>query len=93
MQRKSVSVLKVTGLDLMKHEEYGGLKDLLQLEFRPLSRLLLLLGWSQCRSLDAAQALVNVLHKEQVKTGATHLFIHPLYSARPFRSVTAFLLF
>uniref|UniRef100_A0A3B5KZW3 Zinc finger FYVE domain-containing protein 26 n=1 Tax=Xiphophorus couchianus TaxID=32473 RepID=A0A3B5KZW3_9TELE len=55
----------VTGLDLMKHEEYGGLKDLLQLEFRPLSRLLLLLGWSQCRSLDAAQALVNVLHKEQ----------------------------
>uniref|UniRef100_A0A3P9NXU7 Zinc finger FYVE domain-containing protein 26 n=1 Tax=Poecilia reticulata TaxID=8081 RepID=A0A3P9NXU7_POERE len=55
----------VTGLDLMKHEEYGGLRDLLQLEFRPLSRLLLLLGWSQCRSLDAAQTLVNVLHKEQ----------------------------
>uniref|UniRef100_A0A3B3Y0T4 Zinc finger FYVE domain-containing protein 26 n=1 Tax=Poecilia mexicana TaxID=48701 RepID=A0A3B3Y0T4_9TELE len=55
----------VTGLDLMKHEEYGRLKDLLQLEFRPLSRLLLLLGWSQCRSLDAAQTLVNILHKEQ----------------------------
>ncbi|XP_014898779.1 zinc finger FYVE domain-containing protein 26 [Poecilia latipinna] len=55
----------VTGLDLMKHEEYGRLKDLLQLEFRPLSRLLLLLGWGQCRSLDAAQTLVNILHKEQ----------------------------
>lgn len=86
MQRRSVSVLKVTGLDLMKHEEYDGLKDLLRLEFRPLSRLLLLLGWSQCRGLDAAQALVNVLHKEQVKTSATHLFIRPLYSAPPFRS-------
>ncbi|XP_054913049.1 zinc finger FYVE domain-containing protein 26 isoform X2 [Poeciliopsis prolifica] len=55
----------VTGLDLMKHEEHGALKDLLQLEFRPLSRLLLLLGWSQCRSLDAAQTLVHILHKEQ----------------------------
>ncbi|KAM4724156.1 zinc finger FYVE domain-containing protein 26 isoform 2-T3 [Anableps anableps] len=55
----------VTGLDLMKHEEYGVLKDLLQLEFRPLSRLLLLLGWTQCRSLSSAQTLVNILHKEQ----------------------------
>ncbi|XP_038158670.1 zinc finger FYVE domain-containing protein 26 isoform X1 [Cyprinodon tularosa] len=55
----------VSGLDLMKHEDFSGLKVLLQLEFRPLSRLLLLLGWTQCRSLNSAQTFVNILHKEQ----------------------------
>uniref|UniRef100_A0A672JJE5 Zinc finger FYVE domain-containing protein 26 n=1 Tax=Salarias fasciatus TaxID=181472 RepID=A0A672JJE5_SALFA len=55
----------VTALDLIKHEEFGLLKDLLQLEFQPLSRLLLLLGWTQCRSLSSAQTLLTVLHKEQ----------------------------
>ncbi|MED6236556.1 hypothetical protein ATANTOWER_010927, partial [Ataeniobius toweri] len=55
----------VTGLDLMRHEEFSRLKDLLQLEFRPLSRLMLLLGWTQCRSLSSAQTLVNILHNEQ----------------------------
>ncbi|XP_037550751.1 zinc finger FYVE domain-containing protein 26 [Nematolebias whitei] len=55
-----------TALDLVKHEEFNQLKALLQLEFRPLSRLLLLLGWSQCRSLDSAQLLLRTLHTEQV---------------------------
>ncbi|XP_047467428.1 zinc finger FYVE domain-containing protein 26 isoform X2 [Mugil cephalus] len=55
----------VTALDLIKHEEFSQLKDLLQLEFQPLSRLLLLLGWTQCRSLSSAQTLLEVLHKEQ----------------------------
>ncbi|XP_044230886.1 zinc finger FYVE domain-containing protein 26 [Thunnus albacares] len=55
----------VTGLDLIKHEEFSQLKDLLQLEFQPLSRLLLLLGWTQCRGLSSAQTLLSILHCEQ----------------------------
>ncbi|XP_040916541.1 zinc finger FYVE domain-containing protein 26 isoform X2 [Toxotes jaculatrix] len=55
----------VTALDLIKHEEFSQLKDLLQLEFQPLSRLLLLLGWTQCRSLSSAQMLLSILHREQ----------------------------
>ncbi|XP_070775958.1 zinc finger FYVE domain-containing protein 26 [Enoplosus armatus] len=55
----------VTALDLIKHEEFPQLKDLLQLEFQPLSRLLLLLGWTQCRSLSSAQTLLGILHREQ----------------------------
>ncbi|TNN64159.1 Zinc finger FYVE domain-containing protein 26 [Liparis tanakae] len=55
----------VTALDLIKHEEFSQLKDLLRSEFQPLSRLLLLLGWTQCRSLSAAQTLLGVLHREQ----------------------------
>uniref|UniRef100_A0A8C3A9L7 Zinc finger FYVE domain-containing protein 26 n=1 Tax=Cyclopterus lumpus TaxID=8103 RepID=A0A8C3A9L7_CYCLU len=55
----------VTALDLIKHEEFSQLKDLLRLEFQPLSRLLLLLGWTQCRSLSAAQTLLGILHREQ----------------------------
>ncbi|KAM8833445.1 zinc finger FYVE domain-containing protein 26 isoform 1-T1 [Synchiropus picturatus] len=56
----------ITALDLVKHEEFSQLKDLLQLEFQPLSRLLLLLGWTQCRSLSSAQTLLSYLHYEQV---------------------------
>ncbi|XP_071385189.1 zinc finger FYVE domain-containing protein 26 [Centroberyx affinis] len=55
----------VTALDLIKHEEFSRLKDLLKLEFQPLSRLVLLLGWTQCRSLSSAQTLLRILHHEQ----------------------------
>ncbi|XP_070834596.1 zinc finger FYVE domain-containing protein 26 isoform X2 [Chaetodon trifascialis] len=55
----------VTALDLIKHEEFSQLRDLLKLEFQPLSRLLLLLGWTQCRGLSSAQTLLSVLHREQ----------------------------
>ncbi|TMS21187.1 Zinc finger FYVE domain-containing protein 26 [Larimichthys crocea] len=55
----------VTALDLIKHEEFAQLRDLLKLEFQPLSRLLLLLGWTQCRSLSSAQTLLSILHREQ----------------------------
>ncbi|XP_041827427.1 zinc finger FYVE domain-containing protein 26 isoform X2 [Melanotaenia boesemani] len=55
----------VTALDLIKHEEFSQLKNLLQSEFQPLSRLLLLLGWTQCRTLSSAQMLLTILHKEQ----------------------------
>ncbi|KAF7655467.1 hypothetical protein LDENG_00055630, partial [Lucifuga dentata] len=55
----------ITALDLIKHEEFSPLKDLLTLEFKPLSRLLLLLGWTHCRSLSSAQTLLSILHHEQ----------------------------
>ncbi|KAM3871059.1 zinc finger FYVE domain-containing protein 26 [Diretmus argenteus] len=55
----------VTGLDLIKHGAFSRLTDLLKLEFQPLSRLLLLLGWTQCRSLSSAQTLLRILHHQQ----------------------------
>ncbi|XP_068608115.1 zinc finger FYVE domain-containing protein 26 [Brachionichthys hirsutus] len=55
----------VTALDFIKHEEFSKLRDLLKLEFRPLSRLLLLLGWTHCRSLSSAQTLLGILHRDQ----------------------------
>ncbi|KAK7904153.1 hypothetical protein WMY93_016760 [Mugilogobius chulae] len=72
----------VTALDLIKHEEFAQLKDLLHLEFRPLSRLILLLGWTQCRSLSCGQTLLNILHNEQEAANDTALqeFAHILSS-------------
>lgn len=64
------SFLQVTALDLIKHEEFSQLSHLLREEFRPLARLLLLLGWTQCRSLSSARTLLSVLHLEQVSAGA-----------------------
>uniref|UniRef100_A0A3Q3KT95 Zinc finger FYVE domain-containing protein 26 n=1 Tax=Mastacembelus armatus TaxID=205130 RepID=A0A3Q3KT95_9TELE len=55
----------VTALDLIKHEEFSQLKELLRLEFQPLARLVLLLGWTHCRSLSSAQMLLSVLHRDQ----------------------------
>uniref|UniRef100_A0A3P9AJI1 Zinc finger FYVE domain-containing protein 26 n=1 Tax=Esox lucius TaxID=8010 RepID=A0A3P9AJI1_ESOLU len=55
----------VTALDLVKREEFSRLKDLLKGEFQPLSRLLLLLGWSHCQSLASAQTLLHLLHHDQ----------------------------
>uniref|UniRef100_A0A3B3ZBL6 Zinc finger FYVE domain-containing protein 26 n=1 Tax=Periophthalmus magnuspinnatus TaxID=409849 RepID=A0A3B3ZBL6_9GOBI len=63
----------VTALDLIKHEEFAQLKDLLHLEFQPLSRLILLLGWTQCRSLNSGQTLLSILHNEQVAANDTVL--------------------
>uniref|UniRef100_H3BXK2 Zinc finger FYVE domain-containing protein 26 n=1 Tax=Tetraodon nigroviridis TaxID=99883 RepID=H3BXK2_TETNG len=55
----------VTALDLIKHEEFSQLRDLLKLEFQPLSRLLLLLGWNHCHSLSSAKTLLSTLHLNQ----------------------------
>ncbi|XP_050981696.1 zinc finger FYVE domain-containing protein 26 [Labeo rohita] len=55
----------LTGLDLIKREEFTKLETLLQAEFQPLSRLLLLLGWMHCQSLDSAKTLLGVLHHQQ----------------------------
>ncbi|NXE37670.1 ZFY26 protein, partial [Ptilorrhoa leucosticta] len=55
----------VTALALLKKEDYSGLKSLLRREFNPLSRLLVLLGWTHCQSLESAKALLWTLHKTQ----------------------------
>ncbi|NXS32410.1 ZFY26 protein, partial [Pomatostomus ruficeps] len=55
----------VTALALLKREDYLGLKSLLRREFNPLSRLLVLLGWTHCQSLESAKALLWTLHKTQ----------------------------
>ncbi|XP_075007956.1 zinc finger FYVE domain-containing protein 26 isoform X5 [Calonectris borealis] len=55
----------VTALTLLKREDYSGLNSLLRREFNPLSRLLVLLGWAHCQSLESAKALLWTLHKTQ----------------------------
>ncbi|XP_015824943.3 zinc finger FYVE domain-containing protein 26 [Nothobranchius furzeri] len=72
----------ITALDLIKHEEFSQLRRLLQQEFQPLSRLLLLLGWTHCQSLTSAQVLLSILHKDQASANDTVLqeFCHLLTS-------------
>ncbi|NXW43474.1 ZFY26 protein, partial [Nyctiprogne leucopyga] len=53
----------VTALTLLKKEDYSSLNSLLRREFNPLSRLLVLLGWTHCQSLESAKALLWTLHK------------------------------
>ncbi|NXK03633.1 ZFY26 protein, partial [Herpetotheres cachinnans] len=53
----------VTALTLLKREDYSGLNSLLRREFNALSRLLVLLGWTHCQSLESAKALLWTLHK------------------------------
>uniref|UniRef100_A0A8C2U4P2 Zinc finger FYVE domain-containing protein 26 n=1 Tax=Coturnix japonica TaxID=93934 RepID=A0A8C2U4P2_COTJA len=55
----------VTALTLLKREDFSGLSSLLRREFNPLSRLLVLLGWTHCQSLESAKTLLWTLHKTQ----------------------------
>nr|XP_031309771.1 zinc finger FYVE domain-containing protein 26 isoform X1 [Camelus dromedarius]XP_031309772.1 zinc finger FYVE domain-containing protein 26 isoform X1 [Camelus dromedarius] len=55
----------VTALTLLKEEDFPSLGCLLDREFRPLSRLLVLLGWTHCQSLASAQRLLQTLHRTQ----------------------------
>ncbi|NXG45992.1 ZFY26 protein, partial [Psilopogon haemacephalus] len=55
----------VTALALLKREDFSGLSSLVRREFKPLSRLLVLLGWTHCQSLESAKALLWTLHKTQ----------------------------
>ncbi|NXI66591.1 ZFY26 protein, partial [Anseranas semipalmata] len=55
----------LTALTLLKREDFSGLNSLLRREFNPLSRLLVLLGWTHCQSLESAKALLWTLHKTQ----------------------------
>lgn len=56
----------VTALTLLKEEDFPSLGCLLDREFRPLSRLLVLLGWTHCQSLASAKKLLQTLHRTQV---------------------------
>ncbi|KAG9336768.1 hypothetical protein JZ751_003116 [Albula glossodonta] len=60
-----LELVLVTALDLIRKEEFGRLESLLKGEFRPLSRLLLLLGWTHCQSMSSAQMLLHTLHHSQ----------------------------
>ncbi|XP_058843286.1 zinc finger FYVE domain-containing protein 26-like isoform X1 [Acipenser ruthenus] len=55
----------VTALSLMKREDVSSLHSLLNQEFRPLSRLLLLLGWTHCQSLESAKTFLHTLHENR----------------------------
>ncbi|XP_066550908.1 zinc finger FYVE domain-containing protein 26 isoform X2 [Amia ocellicauda] len=55
----------VTALSLIKREDFSGLDHLLKQEFKPLSRLLLLLGWTHCQSVESAKSLLHILHENK----------------------------
>ncbi|XP_030071386.1 zinc finger FYVE domain-containing protein 26 isoform X2 [Microcaecilia unicolor] len=55
----------VTALALMKREDFSTLRNLLKNEFEPLSRLLVLLGWSHCQSLESAKFLLCTFHQDK----------------------------
>ncbi|XP_048339945.1 zinc finger FYVE domain-containing protein 26 isoform X1 [Sphaerodactylus townsendi] len=55
----------ITALALLKREDFSSLGNLLKREFSHLCRLLILLGWTQCRSLESAKKLLCTLHKSQ----------------------------
>ncbi|XP_032101933.1 zinc finger FYVE domain-containing protein 26 [Sapajus apella] len=55
----------VTALTLLKEEDFPNLGCLLDREFRPLSCLLVLLGWTHCQSLESAKRLLQTLHRTQ----------------------------
>lgn len=59
----------VTALTLLKEEDFPSLGCLLDREFRPLSRLLVLLGWTHCQSLASAKRLLQTLHRTQDQGG------------------------
>ncbi|XP_026967389.1 zinc finger FYVE domain-containing protein 26 isoform X3 [Sagmatias obliquidens] len=61
----------VTALTLLKEEDFPSLGCLLDREFSPLSRLLVLLGWTHCQSLTSAQRLLQTLHRTQVPESAS----------------------
>ncbi|XP_069773187.1 LOW QUALITY PROTEIN: zinc finger FYVE domain-containing protein 26 [Narcine bancroftii] len=55
----------VTSLQFIKQEEYSTLSKLLKKTFQPFSRLLVLLGWTYCQSLESAQTLLQTLHENK----------------------------
>ncbi|XP_077178608.1 zinc finger FYVE domain-containing protein 26 isoform X2 [Paroedura picta] len=63
----------ITALTLLKREDFSSLDNLLRREFSHLCRLLILLGWTQCRSLESAKTLLWTLHKSQALCNDTVL--------------------
>ncbi|XP_048448885.1 zinc finger FYVE domain-containing protein 26-like isoform X1 [Rhincodon typus] len=54
-----------TALQLIKREDYSTLSKLTKKTFKPLSRLMVLLGWTHCQSLESAQNLLCTLHQSK----------------------------
>ncbi|KAM4690950.1 zinc finger FYVE domain-containing protein 26 [Rhinophrynus dorsalis] len=52
----------LTALALLKREDFSGLNMLLNREFKPLRRLLVLLGWTHCQSIESTKSLLCTLH-------------------------------
>ncbi|KAM9294446.1 zinc finger FYVE domain-containing protein 26 [Gastrophryne carolinensis] len=52
----------LTALTLLKREDFSSLSLLLSNEFKPLRRLLVLLGWTHLQSIDSAKSLLHSLH-------------------------------
>ncbi|XP_060119541.1 zinc finger FYVE domain-containing protein 26-like [Heteronotia binoei] len=63
----------ITALMLLKREDFSSLNNLLRKEFSHLRRLLILLGWTQCHSLESAKKLLWTLHKSQALCNDTVL--------------------
>uniref|UniRef100_A0A4W3I267 Zinc finger FYVE domain-containing protein 26 n=1 Tax=Callorhinchus milii TaxID=7868 RepID=A0A4W3I267_CALMI len=69
----------ITGLGLIKRENYCTLSELLKRTFKPLARLLVLLGWTCCRSLESAQSLLRTLHEGKVSTTNGYLILRDCF--------------
>ncbi|KAM4013795.1 zinc finger FYVE domain-containing protein 26 isoform 2-T2 [Anomaloglossus baeobatrachus] len=48
---------------LLKKEDFSSLDSLLSKEFKPLRRLLVLLGWTHLQSTESAKSLLHILHE------------------------------
>ncbi|XP_072341205.1 zinc finger FYVE domain-containing protein 26 isoform X2 [Scyliorhinus torazame] len=55
----------ITALQLVKREDYSTLSKLTKKTFKPLSRLVVLLGWTSCQSLESTQTLLSMLHESK----------------------------
>ncbi|XP_053330855.1 zinc finger FYVE domain-containing protein 26 [Spea bombifrons] len=55
----------LTALHLLKKEDFSSLTMLLKKEFQPLRRLLVLLGWTHCQSIESVNALLCALHDSE----------------------------
>ncbi|XP_072485614.1 zinc finger FYVE domain-containing protein 26 isoform X1 [Notamacropus eugenii] len=63
--RHLLEQILMTALKLLKEEDFSSLSCLLDREFRPLSQLLVLLGWTHCQSLESAKLLLQTLHRTE----------------------------
>ncbi|KAG9480868.1 hypothetical protein GDO78_010245 [Eleutherodactylus coqui] len=55
----------LTALALLKKDDFSNLDRLLCNEFKPLRRLLVLLGWTHLQSTESAKSLLQVMHNNE----------------------------
>ncbi|XP_073493543.1 zinc finger FYVE domain-containing protein 26 isoform X2 [Phyllobates terribilis] len=53
----------LTAMALFKKDNFSSLDSLLSNEFKPLRRLLVLLGWTHLQNMESAKSLLHVMHK------------------------------